>query len=216
MSLSLTMGDYADYLVRVYHCIHQQRDYITALDAATGDGDHWVNMDSGFAEIAKLVPSLQKQTLVAGFQKIAETMLAKIGGSGGALYGSAYLQAAKAAADMTSIDTTGLCRLLRAMLEGIMRRGGGQPGMKTMIDALWPAVERYEAGLIAGEPERALFYAVRQAAIDGAESTKGMEAVRGRACYQADHGRGHLDPGAVTMAYQLTALMDFACERLQM
>lgn len=214
MSIQLTMADYGVYLLRVYNCIHQNREYITALDAATGDGDHWVNMDHGFAEIVSMLPDLRKQTIFEGFQTIAMTMLSAIGGSGGALYGSAYLQAAKAATGMNVIDTHGMCLLLHAMLDGMIHRGGSKPGMKTMIDALHPAVERYESGLRAEECEQDLFVAVREAAINGAESTKDMEAVRGRACYQADKGVGHLDPGAVTMAYQLTVLMDFLCEKL--
>lgn len=214
MSIQLTMADYGVYLLRVYNCIHQNREYITALDAATGDGDHWVNMDHGFAEIVSMLPDLRKQTIFEGFQTIAMTMLSAIGGSGGALYGSAYLQAAKAATGMNVIDTHGMCLLLHAMLDGMIHRGGSKPGMKTMIDALHPAVERYESGLRAEECEQDLFFAVREAAINGAESTKDMEAVRGRACYQADKGVGHLDPGAVTMAYQLTVLMDFLCEKL--
>ena len=49
---------------------------------------------------------------------------------------------------------------------------------------------------------------VKAAAEAGAESTRAMEAVRGRATYQSGKGVGHLDPGAVTMSYQVGALCD--------
>ena len=56
--------------------------------------------------------------------------------------------------------------------------------------------------------------AVKKAAIDGAEETKKMEAVKGRASYQANKGVGHLDPGAVTMSYQLECLCDYVTANL--
>ena len=95
-----------------------------------------------------------------------------------------------------------------------MDRGNSKPGFKTMIDALYPAVEEYRATLEAGVPEAELLQRVKKAAEDGAENTKNMEAVRGRACYQSDKGIGHLDPGAVTMAYQIEELADFILGRL--
>ena len=55
---------------------------------------------------------------------------------------------------------------------------------------------------------------VKKAAEDGAENTKNMEAIRGRASYQANRGLGHLDPGAVTMSYQIATLMDYAAGKI--
>ena len=100
------------------------------------------------------------------------------------------------------------------MLDAIMSRGNAQPGWKTMIDSLHPAVECYKACLAEGISEEETLKKVKQAALDGAESTKGMEAVRGRATYQADKGVGHLDPGAVTMSYQIETLTDYVLSRL--
>ena len=94
------------------------------------------------------------------------------------------------------------------MLNDIQTRGKAQRGFKTMIDALAPAVDAFTAGLEANSDEKELLESVRRAAEAGAEATKKMEAVRGRATYQADKGVGHLDPGAVTMAYQISALCD--------
>ena len=77
-----------------------------------------------------------------------------------------------------------------------------------MIDALAPAVEAFRLGLSEGLPEAELLTKVKAAAEAGAESTRAMEAVRGRATYQSGKGVGHLDPGAVTMSYQVAALCD--------
>ena len=55
---------------------------------------------------------------------------------------------------------------------------------------------------------------VKRAAVDGAEATRQMEAVKGRASYQTNKGVGHLDPGAVTMSYQIECLCDHIAENL--
>ncbi|MCI9486013.1 MAG: dihydroxyacetone kinase subunit L [Lachnospiraceae bacterium] len=214
MGFQLTSKDYVEYIKLAYQKIHASGDYITELDAATGDGDHWANIDSGFGKLNELSDSLAQMTLFEQFKQIGKTMMSVIGGSSGVLYGSAYLAAAKTLKDKETIGNEELCGVLSAMLDAIMSRGNAQPGWKTMIDSLHPAVECYKACLAEGTSEEETLKKVKQAALDGAESTKGMEAVRGRATYQADKGVGHLDPGAVTMSYQIEILTDYALSRL--
>lgn len=84
----------------------------------------------------------------------------------------------------------------------------------SMIDSLAPAVKKYEECLANGTPSAELCELVKKAAEDGAENTKNMEAIRGRASYQANRGLGHLDPGAVTMSYQIATLMDYAAGKI--
>lgn len=213
MGFSLTARDYVEYLKRAAAKIAAEKDYITELDAATGDGDHWANMNSGFTKLTESAPQLETMNLESLFKKAGMITMSSIGGSSGVLYGSAYLAAAKRTAGLETLDCPALCDVLEAMLHAIMDRGNAKPGFKTMIDALSPAVAVYREGLDAEMPERELLAAVKDAALKGAESTKNMEAVRGRACYQTDKGVGHIDPGAVTMSYQIAALMDFLLEK---
>lgn len=214
MGFELTSKDYVEYIKLAYKKIHASGDYITELDAATGDGDHWANIDSGFGKLNELADSLEAMSLFDQFKQIGKTMMSVIGGSSGVLYGSAYLAAAKTLKDKEVIKNEDLCGVLAAMLDAIMSRGNAKPGWKTMIDSLYPAVECYKACLADKTPEAETISKVKQAALDGAESTKGMEAVRGRATYQADKGVGHLDPGAVTMSYQIETLMDYVQTKL--
>ena len=214
MGFSLTSREFAEYLKRTASKIAENKDYITELDAATGDGDHWANMNAGFSKLAELAPQLAELSVSDMYKRMGMTMMSTIGGSSGVLYGSAYIAAAKVTADIETLDVHSLFRALEAMLQAIMDRGNSKPGFKTMIDALYPAVEEYRATLEAGVAEAELLQRVKKAAEDGAENTKNMEAVRGRACYQSDKGIGHLDPGAVTMAYQIEELADFILGRL--
>lgn len=214
MGFELTTKDYTEYIQKAYEKIHSQGDYITALDAATGDGDHWTNINLGFEKLVEIIPELESMSLFDAFRKIGMTMMSVIGGSSGVLYGSAYLEASKTLKDKTVIDSSTLCGVLEAMHNGITKRGNAKPGMKTMIDALYPAVEAYKACLAEGADEKTTLKKVKQAVADGAQSTKDMEAVRGRAFYQANKGVGHLDPGAITMAYQIEELMDYTLSKL--
>ena len=214
MGFSITTKDYIAYIQKAYTKIHANGDYITALDAATGDGDHWTNINQGFEKLVEISPELETLSLFEAFKKIGLTMMSVIGGSSGALYGSAYLAAAKVLKEKGTIDKTLLYEILQAMAEGIMARGESKPGMKTMVDTLAPAVEMYQTSLNNNDKEETLLLQVKAAAQQGAESTKQMEAVRGRAFYQTNKGVGHLDPGAVTMCYQLEELADYILEQI--
>lgn len=215
MEFQLTSKDYAEYIRLAYQKIHENGDYITSLDAATGDGDHWANLDSGFQKLNEIADSLGTMCLFEEFRQIGSTMMSVIGGSSGILYGSAYLEAAKTLEGKETIGNNELYQVLSAMLKAMMSRGNAKPGWKTMIDCLYPAVECYKACLEEKASIKELLVRVRRAAIDGAENTRNMEAVKGRASYQTGKGVGYLDPGAVTMSYQLEILFNYALGKME-
>lgn len=214
MGFEVRMIDYAAYIVKAYTKIHNDKEYITDLDLATGDGDHWANMDMGFGKIVENISTIETLSLSDGMKEIGKIMMSVIGGSSGVLYGSAYLAAAKVTKGLEVLDRNSIYEVLNAMLDAIMSRGQAKPGFKTMIDSLYPSVKVYELSLKENIDDKSLCMRVRQAAIDGANETAKMEAVRGRATYQADKGVGHLDPGAVTMSYQIICLMDMLEDKL--
>ncbi|MEA4895630.1 MAG: dihydroxyacetone kinase subunit DhaL [Oscillospiraceae bacterium] len=213
MAVKLTSADYVAYLKRAYEKLHSEGDYITDLDLATGDGDHWTNMDTGFERLIGQAGELEKLPLAEAFQKISMTLMTVIGGSGGILYASAYMEAAKRAKGLEALSSADVCNMLEGMEAAIMNRGKSKPGDKTMLDTLDHAVRCYKECLSEGKSEAETFKAVKAAAETGAESTREMPAVRGRAYYQANKGVGHLDPGAVTMCYQIQTLMDCMIEK---
>lgn len=205
--------DYVDYCRRAAQLIADNKEYISDLDAATGDGDHWANLNMGFQKIVEAGDELANMPFSELFKRIGMIMMSAIGGSSGVLYGSGYLSAAKAIGNRDCMDICALNDVLSAMLEGICKRGNSGPGMKTMIDTLDAAVNALKAALEAGAGEKDALLRMEQGAKRGMESTKDMEAVRGRAYYQAEKGVGHLDPGAVTMYYQLKTLADCMLEK---
>lgn len=214
MAFEMTAADYAEYIKKAYALIHENGDYVTELDLATGDGDHWSNINMGFEKLVENSEKLAGMSVSDELKEIGKIMMAVIGGSSGVLYGSAYLAAAKSVKGKEFLGKQELCDVLEAMLNAIVSRGQAQEGFKTMIDSLAPAVKEYKKCLEEDADDKTLCERVKKAAVDGAENTKNMEAVRGRATYQANKGVGHLDPGAVTMSYQISVLMDCVMEKL--
>lgn len=206
--MNFTSKDYVYYIKKMSLKFQACGDYITSLDAATGDGDHWVNINSGFSKLVDISNELENLSITDMFKKIGMTLMSSVGGSSGVLYGSAYLAASKITIGLEVITLPDLERILRAMLNSIMERGSVKVGQKTMVDALYPAVEALKKAIASDIPEDQALTNMKNAAIDGANATKHLEAVKGRASYQINKGVGHLDPGAITMSYQVETLAD--------
>lgn len=213
--MEITAKDYVKILKEIEKKLKEEKDCVTDLDLATGDGDHWSNMDSGFSALVEKSKELEKLDIREMFKEIGMTMMSVIGGSSGVLYGGAYIAAAKATKeDKKSLNTKELAKVLESMSEDMKRRGRSEEGHKTMIDAIAPAAEEFKKALKEKKDEKEIFERVKKAALEGAEATKDMEAIRGRASYQKKKGVGHLDPGAVTMSYQIEILCDYIIENL--
>lgn len=209
MAFKINSSDYVEYLKAFYDLLQENKDYITDLDLATGDGDHWLNMNTGFGEILKIEEQLRIMNLQDLFKKISMILMSKVGGSSGVLYGGAYMAAMKTLEGIDYIGRNELYNIYNAMLADIMKRGKTEIGSKTMVDALAPAVEELKVKIDQESSDKELLESLAAAASKGANATKEMEALRGRASYQSNKGVGHLDPGAVTMAYQIETLCNY-------
>ncbi|MCO8272690.1 dihydroxyacetone kinase subunit DhaL [Actinoplanes sp. TRM 88003] len=172
--------------------IAANKDELTALDSAIGDGDHGTNMDRGLTAVVSVLDAEPQETPSALFKKVGMTLISKVGGASGPLYGTAFLRMAAAAGD--EVD---LAKVLRAALDGVIARGKAEPGDKTMIDALAPAVD----ALAAGQS----IQAAADAAAKGRDATIPLVARKGRASYLGERSAGHADPGATSVTLLLTA-----------
>lgn len=208
----LRKEDYMKYLYEVAVRIHEKEEYITELDAETGDGDHWLNLDTGFQKLTEKLEEWTACSYAEFYRNIGMTMMSAMGGSSGVLYGSAYLKTSKLLEGKDVITPELLGDILEGWASAIAHRGNTKPGFKTMLDAVYPASKRYEQAIEAGKDCKTCLGELKRGAQEGAENTKNMEAVRGRASYREDKSVGHLDPGAVTMAIQLECLAEFIIE----
>jgi dihydroxyacetone kinase-like protein len=122
-------------------------DQLTQLDAAIGDGDHGLNMKRGFGMLAEFLdgdelPDRPGPLLV----RSGRIVVAKVGGASGPLWGSFLQAAGRALGEAEAAGAEELAAALRAGLGSVTELGAAEPGDKTMVDALRPAVERLERG----------------------------------------------------------------------
>jgi dihydroxyacetone kinase-like protein len=195
------------WMTTIAESVKERRDYLTQLDAAIGDGDHGVNMDRGFDAVGKALAAQDGAVPPGKLLTLAgKTLVATVGGASGPLWGTAFRRAGRALGEAEEFDGQDLLAALRAALDGVVELGAAQPGDKTMVDALGPAIEALAAALDAGEPLGAALAAATAAAEEGARATVPLQAKKGRASYLGERSIGHQDPGATSAALIMAAL----------
>ncbi|PKU23879.1 dihydroxyacetone kinase subunit DhaL [Telmatospirillum siberiense] len=200
----LTQAEMRVWIWEAAAVIDKNSALLCDLDAAIGDGDHGANMTRGFAAVLKkLEGGAVAGDLGAFFKTIGMTLLSTVGGAAGPLYGGFFLELGKQSAGRTSLDGPSLAVLIEAGLADIKRRGKAEPGDKTMVDALVPAVEAMKA---AGGDLAAVTRAGAEAARLAATNTAPLQARKGRASYLGERSIGHQDPGANSAALLLESL----------
>ncbi|TVT56844.1 dihydroxyacetone kinase subunit L [Amycolatopsis rhizosphaerae] len=187
--------------------VAEHRVELIELDRAIGDADHGENMNRGFVAIVSSLDQSVPGTPGAVLKLAATTLISKVGGAAGPLYGTGFLRAATSVGTESEVDVKTVAAALRAALEGVQARGKAVEGDKTMVDALLPAVAAAEqAAATEGADVAAVLTAAADAAAKGAESTVPLVARKGRASYLGERSAGHLDPGARSTALILGAL----------
>ncbi len=190
-----------DIIGEMAAAMEENRRYLTRLDSEIGDGDHGNNMNRGFKAALEGLDGADPSTPADVLKAVAMTLISKVGGAAGPLYGTAFLRASTALQDKEGVTAEDAAEALEAALGGIKQRGKAEVGDKTMVDALEPAAEAAKEA--AGEGGVAgVLRAAAGAAEEGAESTVPMTARRGRASYLGARAEGHQDPGA-TSTYML-------------
>ncbi|MCU1683276.1 MAG: dihydroxyacetone kinase [Amycolatopsis sp.] len=190
--------------------VAEHRAELIDLDRAIGDADHGENLNRGFAAIVAALDAASPETPGAVLKLAATTLISKVGGAAGPLYGTAFLRAATKLGDRSEMDVGALVEVLEAALGGVQARGKAVEGDATMVDALVPAVAAAQAAASTGADVAAVLTAAADAADKGAESTVDLVARKGRASYLGERAIGHLDPGARSAALLLRAFADAA------
>ncbi|ADB66921.1 dihydroxyacetone kinase subunit L [Listeria monocytogenes] len=175
--------------------VQENKQLLSDLDQAIGDGDHGINMARGLSELKKVFTEKEPADLKDVFKTAGMTMVSKVGGASGPLYGTAFLNMSKAV-DADTIDAVGLTKVIEAGLEGIEKRGKSHAGEKTMIDVWEPVVHALHQEDLTDD--------VVDAAL---QKTKDLKATKGRASYLGERSIGHLDPGAYSSALLFHAML---------
>ncbi|HEX9624080.1 MAG TPA: dihydroxyacetone kinase subunit DhaL [Streptosporangiaceae bacterium] len=196
------------WLAQAAAVIEAQRDHLTQLDAAIGDADHGINLTRGFTAILAALDGASTPTAGSVLTLAGSTLISKVGGASGPLYGMAFRSAGKALKEAADASPQELAAALDAALAGVQKLGAAKEGEKTMVDALAPAAAAFNEALANGRPEREALDALAAAASAGAQATISMQALKGRASYLGPRSVGHEDPGAASTALILGALRD--------
>jgi phosphoenolpyruvate---glycerone phosphotransferase subunit DhaL len=198
------------WLAEAGTAIETQRDHLTQLDAAIGDADHGINLARGFSAIAVALDQSATPTPGSVLILAGSTLISKVGGASGPLYGMALRQAGKSLGETADASLPELAGSLEAALAGVQKLGAAREGEKTMVDALAPAVAALQKAISEGADPAAALSAAAAAAASGAQATVSMQALKGRASYLGPRSVGHEDPGAASTAIILAALRDVA------
>nr|WP_082233259.1 dihydroxyacetone kinase subunit DhaL [Halobacillus massiliensis] len=199
--MELTADHIKTWMKKADKKFQDKKEYLTELDQAVGDGDHGVNMARGFSEVIKKIDQ-DYETPSDVLKDVAMTLMSKVGGAAGPLYGTAFLKLSTQVKGKDVIDFSNFVESLNAGVEGIKQRGKAESGEKTLLDVWVPLTESLK--------EQSDFDS--QSLKDISESlmnkTKDIKATKGRASYLGDRSIGHLDPGSVSSFYLFEALAE--------
>lgn len=201
--MDFQIKDAIQWLDKTNTKIQANKAYLTSLDQAIGDGDHGINMARGFNEVVKKLESEDVYESVADVMKdVAMTVISKVGGASGPLFGTAFLKMAVVFKGHDPVDYPTFLKGLEEALQGVKKRGKADVGEKTLID-VWSAVvkqlkktDNFQADLMVSTAKEAM------------EETKGTLATKGRAAYLKERSIGHIDPGSTSTYYLFEALAE--------
>jgi phosphoenolpyruvate---glycerone phosphotransferase subunit DhaL len=202
---TLAAADLAVWMRTFAGMIAEQKDHLTALDAAIGDADHGINMDRGMTAVTAALDSQPPSRPDELFKQVGMTLVSKVGGAAGPLFGTFFLRLSGVVGATDDVPPAALASGLRAGLDGVVARGRAEPGDKTMCDAMTPAVDALQAHLAEGGSLTGGLRSALRAAEAGRDATVPMLARKGRASYLGERSIGHQDPGATTVAILFAA-----------
>jgi len=212
--MKLGSQDMIQLLQEICDTIEANKEYLNELDRGIGDGDHGVSMSLGCTALKNNLPSLADKSVTEILTKSGMVFLSAIGASVGPLYGTAMIRAGQAVQGKQEITESDLVAMAEAALKGIKDRGKAEPGDKTMVDAIQPAVETLKREFEAGTPFLQAAEAAVEAGRKGMESTVGLRSKLGRSSRLGDRSVGKQDAGATSSYLMMKASLEFLKKKL--
>ncbi|HMC49804.1 MAG TPA: dihydroxyacetone kinase subunit DhaL [Solirubrobacterales bacterium] len=185
--------------------VEANKEQLTQLDSAIGDGDHGINMQRGMSAVLGKVDAGEESDIGALLKTVGMTLVSTVGGAGGPLYGTLFMQMGMAVSGKEELSPDDWAAALEAAVTGVQARGKAEPGDKTMIDALIPGRDALKAALAEGATFEDALRQSADAADQGMRDTVPLVARKGRASYLGERSAGHQDPGATSSHLLLEA-----------
>ena len=210
MKQSLTLADFEPLAAKLAADLAAAHDEITALDAATGDGDLGVTCRLGLQAVIES-PGEAAGSLADALLKAGMAFNSAGASTFGALVATAAMRAAKVAKDggLAEWDLAAIVAAGEAAIAGLQQRGGAQQGDKTLLDALIPAVAALKEAEAGGASLADACAAAAAAAQAGAESTTPLQGKFGRSAWFQERSIGVQDAGATVVAVVVRAVAEY-------
>ena len=188
-----------DILGGIVNVLNEEKDYLTELDAAMGDGDLGITMTNGFKSIYNEVDKIESEDMGTIFMKLGMKMNSTVPSTMGTLISICLMKSSMEVKGINEITLKNAVNMGRAAVKGVMERGKTKIGNKTMLDALYPAVEALANSLEQNNTLSVAFEKAYEATQYGVKKTKDLIPVHGRAAYYQEKSLGTPDPGAVAI-----------------
>jgi phosphoenolpyruvate---glycerone phosphotransferase subunit DhaL len=198
VAVTVSYARVLDWVKAFASTVDENREYLTRLDSAIGDADHGTNMDRGMKAVIAKLDAQEGEDIGALLKTVGMTLISTVGGAGGPLYGTLFLQMGMATTGKSELEPEDWAAALDGAVSGVQMRGKAEPGDKTMVDALIPARDTFNSALADGASFEDALRRSAQAAQQGMESTVPLVAKKGRASYLGERSAGHQDPGATS------------------
>lgn len=188
--------------------VQENKQFLTDLDQAIGDGDHGINIARGMNAVVEKIDTLKDKPCSDILKTAGMTLVSTVGGASGPLYGTAFMKAGMSVSGKEQLDKSDLLVMLNAAVEGIKMRGRATVDEKTMLDCIIPAYESYKEQIENSKSFSDAIDAALVSANSGVEHTKEIIATKGRASYLGERSIGHQDPGATSMLYLIESIAE--------
>lgn len=204
--MGLTLKEILYIFDKIENKIYLNKQFLTDLDAAIGDGDHGINLSKGFRVAKEKIENVDFKDWGEIFKTVGMAIVSNVGGASGPLYGTAFMKASMLGKGKTEITISDYKDILQASIDGVKMRGKGEEGDKTMLDALIPAYNEVCKGIENNLEALDILKNSVLASENGVEYTKLIAARKGRASYLGDRSIGHQDPGATSSSMILEVI----------
>lgn len=207
--MSLDVNNVVEVFKEITKNIEINKQYLTDLDAAIGDGDHGINLNKGFQVVMQKLNSSNPKDVGEVLKTVAMSLVSTVGGASGALYGTAFMKATPMGVEKETMDLKDFSEMLKVSIDGIKLRGKGDKGDKTMLDVLIPVSESIEESINKNLTPLEALKEAREIAFKEMEQTKSIIAKKGRASYLGERSIGHQDPGATSSYIMINTIYEY-------
>ena len=201
MKKELNTNEFIQIILSICDNIEKEKDYLSELDRATGDGDHGVTMSIGWNAVKEKITTLDDNlTFDKICMQIASSFLSAVGASAGPLYATALMRGGAKLKDLFVINSSHISDFFEAAANGIQDRGKANLGDKTMLDVWLPTAEKIKEISKNTEDIIEILEKGSHTANESMHSTKEMLSKKGRSSKLGERSKGHIDPGAASSA----------------